>query len=156
MVSMGGFAGEDMSRIGRPHGLRRSVFTFGGAHRDAAGNSLGRRYVVIEGSSGLDCRATMLNHFGRKWAFQYQSEESAGVDMYGLTEYPREEWPESSGRWFVANGELCERTAESAVAASDGPTLPEVPADPGSSVSGEHVGPDGRPPVDPLTWLLSQ
>lgn len=32
--------------------------------------------------------------------------------------------------------------AESAVEASSAGTLPDVPADPRSSVSGEHVGPD--------------
>jgi hypothetical protein len=47
------------------------------------GESLARRYVVIEGDVN-EARETMVKYFGTKWAFQYPSEEAAKIQKWGL------------------------------------------------------------------------
>src|ERR1041384_6633004 len=63
----------------------RYIFTFGANHtHPITGERLGNCYVVIEGDKSESC-VIMEQHFGQKWAFQYPSEEAAGVERYGLT-----------------------------------------------------------------------
>lgn len=62
------------------------IFTFGFGHtHPVTGESLSKRYVVIEGDVNQS-RETMQQHFGLKWAQQYPTKEAAGVEKYGLTE----------------------------------------------------------------------
>lgn len=63
--------------------VRDWIFTFGFDHEEG-GQPLKDRYVCIRGTYD-DARAAMVRGFGRKWAFQYGSEEEAGVERYGLT-----------------------------------------------------------------------
>lgn len=44
------------------------------------------RFVRIKGTYD-EARAEMFRRFGRKWAFQDETEEEAGVAKYHLTEY---------------------------------------------------------------------
>lgn len=55
------------------------IFTFGFDHRYPGG------YVKIEGNYG-EARAEMVERYGVKWAFQYPSEEKAGVERFNLYE----------------------------------------------------------------------
>lgn len=43
-------------------------------------------YVEVEAESSLDAREVMFEHYGREWAFEYDSAEEAGVFEYGLKE----------------------------------------------------------------------
>jgi len=62
----------------------RWIFTFGFGHvHPDTGDSLANRYVVIDGDVN-ESRATMVEHFGLKWANQYPTEEAAGVQKYNL------------------------------------------------------------------------
>ena len=55
------------------------IFTFG------VGSPHGQEFVRITGSWD-DAREEMVRRFGTAWAFQYPSEEAAGVKRYRLTE----------------------------------------------------------------------
>lgn len=59
-------------------------FTFGAEHK-LLGIPLGRRYVRIHGTF-MGARLRMIELFDQKWCSQYESEEDAGVEQYGLTE----------------------------------------------------------------------
>ena len=62
-------------------------FTFG------HGQQFADQYVRITGTHN-GARAEMVEHFGTRWAFQYSSARSAGVEEFGLVELPREQWPQ--------------------------------------------------------------
>lgn len=86
----------------------KRTFTFGhGQSNPRTGQSLANHYVVIEGESNEHCRATMHNHFGRNWAFEYASPEAAGKDEFNLQELPKDEWPFSSGNYTVNDQGAC-------------------------------------------------
>lgn len=72
------------------------VFTFGVGHPKYA-----KRFVEITAETGNHCRCEMLNHFGNDWAFEYASRDRAGVNKYGLTELPKNEWPEKRDNWKI-------------------------------------------------------
>lgn len=65
------------------------IFTFGFDHFAEDGTTLRNRFVRIHGTYD-EARAEMFRLFGRKWAFQYASEDEAGVVKYGLTRYEPE------------------------------------------------------------------
>lgn len=60
-------------------------FTFGPDHRHpTTGESLGGRYVAIEGDIE-STRAAMFAVFGNRWAQQYRAADKAErIDQYGL------------------------------------------------------------------------
>lgn len=64
------------------------IFTFGFRHtHPRTGESLAQCF--IRSPDGLDdylARLWMIHFFGRKWAFQYSTEDEAGVAQYGLRE----------------------------------------------------------------------
>lgn len=65
--------------------MERWIFTFGFGHtHPVTGESLSRCYVVIDGDHE-QARATMVQYFGLKWAFQYPNEEKAGVEKWKLS-----------------------------------------------------------------------
>jgi hypothetical protein len=65
--------------------MERWIFTFGFGHtHPVTGASLSRCYVAIDGDRE-QARATMVRHFGVKWAFQYPNEEKADVEKWGLS-----------------------------------------------------------------------
>lgn len=66
-------------------------FTFGQAHKDRAGNSLANCYTTIEAEHRDEARQIMFSRYGRQWAFQYQSAETAGVYKYNLKHIDFEE-----------------------------------------------------------------
>lgn len=57
------------------------IFTFG------VNDAKGRNFVRIN-STYDGARDEMVRRFGKGWAFQYPSEEDAGVERFGLTELP--------------------------------------------------------------------
>lgn len=62
----------------------RWVFTFGFGHtHPATGERLANCYVVIEGDID-ETREIMQRHFGNAWAFQYPTEQEAGVERWDL------------------------------------------------------------------------
>ena len=73
-----------IERPTNPDELRDWIFTFGFGH-ELAGEPLRNRFVRIWGSHA-EARAKMVRRFGQKWAFQYASEDEAGVDRYNLRE----------------------------------------------------------------------
>lgn len=63
------------------------IFTFGFGHlHPETGEKMADRYVRIPGEFD-QARETMVRRFGLKWAFQYGSEDEAGVSRFGLTEF---------------------------------------------------------------------
>jgi len=56
----------------------KQIFTFGYGQLHQGG------YTVIEAETRNECRKEMHHRYGRKWAFQYDSEEDAGVERFGL------------------------------------------------------------------------
>jgi hypothetical protein len=74
----------DMPSVGDDEKPERWIFTFGFGHtHPATGERLANCYVEIEGDVN-ESRDIMEHHFGLKWAFQYPTEEKAGVEKYGL------------------------------------------------------------------------
>lgn len=73
------------------------IFTFGYDHMDSRGKRLWKRFVRIHGTFH-EAREKMLERFGRAWAFQYGSEEDAGVAEWGLEEYKIDEQAEKESR----------------------------------------------------------
>ncbi len=55
------------------------IFTFG------YDSPFGQCYIVIYGTYE-SAREKMFEKFSKKWAYQYESKEAAGVDSFGLTE----------------------------------------------------------------------
>lgn len=66
--------------------VRDWIFTFGFGHVATGEVPLRNRFVRIRGTFE-EARTEMVRRFGRTWAFQYPSEDEAGVSTYGLTEY---------------------------------------------------------------------
>jgi hypothetical protein len=61
-------------------GIGEWIFTFGMGHPIFAGC-----YIKVFGTYS-DARSAVVETFGTKWAFQYDSEEKAGVDEFHLKE----------------------------------------------------------------------
>jgi hypothetical protein len=67
-------------------GPREWIFTFGYGHHDPrSGASLADCYCRVRGTF-RQARRDMVEMFGIKWAFQYSSEDDAGVARFGLRE----------------------------------------------------------------------
>lgn len=62
--------------------MKDYIFTFG------YGTNLAGCFVRIPAESSEEARTKMFDHYGPRWAFQYDSEEQAGVQRYNLTEVP--------------------------------------------------------------------
>jgi hypothetical protein len=63
------------------------IFTFGFSHTDpVSGASRAKKFCRIEAADYESARQRMNNTYGRQWAFEYESEEEAGVAKWGLTE----------------------------------------------------------------------
>lgn len=62
----------------------RQIFTFGYGQHLPDGTPLAHRYVVITAADPGLARQIMEAHHGEKWAMQYDSEEAAGVERWGL------------------------------------------------------------------------
>ncbi len=63
------------------------IFTFGFGNTDpVTGESRSGKFARIEALDREHARAKMLQTFGRQWAFQYETEDEAGVREFGLTE----------------------------------------------------------------------
>jgi hypothetical protein len=56
----------------------KQIFTFGVGHDHP------NKYVEIEGFDAEQCRDIMMTFYGSIWAFQYNSEEEAGVQKFEL------------------------------------------------------------------------
>jgi hypothetical protein len=56
------------------------IFTFG------CGQVHAGKYVKIYAENSSDARKEMIDIFGKDWAFQYNNEDEAGVDRWGLIE----------------------------------------------------------------------
>lgn len=68
-----------------PEEKRDWIFTFGFGHTDEHGRSRANNYAVINGTfSGA--RKQMIERYGLKWSFQYDTKDDAGVDEWKLTE----------------------------------------------------------------------
>lgn len=62
------------------------IFTFGFGHtHPRTGESLANCFIRIRGTREA-ARAEMVKRFALKWAFDYPSEEDAGVERWGLRE----------------------------------------------------------------------
>lgn len=79
----------------------KRTFTFGQGQELEGYGLLRDHYVEIEGETIEHCRATMLNHFGNNWAFDYATPEAAGLTRFDLKELDRKFWPEPSTIYFV-------------------------------------------------------
>lgn len=55
--------------------MSKFYFTFGSGHHDTHGRSLLGYYVEIEAKDYMSARTSMFNHFGDKWAFQYDESQ---------------------------------------------------------------------------------
>lgn len=76
-----------MSAVTPPN--KEYIFTFGFGHFDReTGAPLSKTFVRVPASSWEEARQIMVANCGRLWAFQYDSEDEAGVSKYGLTEVP--------------------------------------------------------------------
>jgi hypothetical protein len=63
------------------------IFTFGFLHvHPETGERLWNKYIRIVASDSEAARAEMFRRFGDEWAFQYDSEDAAGVTKYRLKE----------------------------------------------------------------------
>ena len=63
------------------------IFTFGFGHtHPKTGESLANTFVRIAAADSEAAREEMYRRFGQKWSFQYDSEQKAGVEKYGLRE----------------------------------------------------------------------
>jgi hypothetical protein len=62
------------------------VFTFGYGHTDpVTGQSLADRCAVVIAASSTRCRELMIEHYGRLWAFQYDSIEACSGPTWTVT-----------------------------------------------------------------------
>ena len=66
----------------------KQIFTFGYAQKYQ------HHYVVIEGKDRNDCRSKMFAIFGKKWAFQYDTEEQAGIEKWKVKKLELKNLPE--------------------------------------------------------------
>lgn len=62
------------------------IFTFGFGQVLPDGSSGACKFTRIRAETRDEARELMNATWGRMWAFQYDSEEAAGVERYGLTE----------------------------------------------------------------------
>lgn len=63
------------------------IFTFGQEHYDSVtGEPLKDRFVRITANNKFAARQQMIQRYGMRWAFQYNSEEEAGVAEFDLRE----------------------------------------------------------------------
>jgi len=63
------------------------IFTFGFGHvHPLTGESLANRFVRIRAVNAEEARHEMVRRWGLKWAFQYDSEDKAGVARWNLKE----------------------------------------------------------------------
>ena len=60
--------------------MNKWYFTWGFGHRFPNG------YHVVEADSAGEARKIMVERFGLKWAFQYNSADAAGVERFHLHE----------------------------------------------------------------------
>ena len=65
------------------------IFTFGVGHESPGHGRLGHRFVRIHGTWN-EARREMVRRHGQTWAFQYPSEEAAGVKKWQLIELVEE------------------------------------------------------------------
>jgi hypothetical protein len=66
------------------------IFTFGFGQTDPkTGASRSGCFVRIDAPDWEAARREMAYRYGRQWAFQYESEEEAGVREFALTEIER-------------------------------------------------------------------
>ena len=65
------------------------IITFGSNHFGEISGSLGRSYMRIEGDWAR-VRSRIVDLANDAFAFQYESEEEAGVDRFGLTLVPEQ------------------------------------------------------------------
>ncbi len=56
----------------------KRIFTFGFDQPNFPG------YVVVYGINEADCRRQMHDAYNRVWAFEYTSEDDAGVELFKL------------------------------------------------------------------------
>jgi hypothetical protein len=68
------------------------IVTFGFGHSCSCGLSLRSCYVEMES------RRHVVQHYGRKWAFEYASEDEAGVARYDLQRIEPDATCECGGR----------------------------------------------------------
>lgn len=54
------------------------IFTFG------SGQAYPNGYVVVHGRTESECRQLMFDAYGKAWSMEYDSEEAAGVQRFGL------------------------------------------------------------------------
>jgi len=67
--------------------MKEWIFTFGFDHvNPLTGKSLANHFCRIYADSATAAREEMVRRWGRKWAFQYNSEEEAGVERWNLRE----------------------------------------------------------------------
>lgn len=65
------------------------IITFGSNHFGEVSGSLGRSYMKIEGD-WAQVRSRIVDLANDAFAFQYESEEEAGVDRFGLRLVPEQ------------------------------------------------------------------
>ena len=65
------------------------IITFGSNHFGEISGSLGNSYMKIEGD-WAQVRSRIVDLANDAFAFQYESEEEAGVDRFGLTLVPEQ------------------------------------------------------------------
>ena len=65
------------------------IITFGSNHFGEISGSLGNSYMKIEGD-WAQVRSRIVDLANDAFAFQYESEEEAGVDRFGLTLAPEQ------------------------------------------------------------------
>ena len=65
------------------------IITFGSNHFGEISGSLGHSYMKIEGD-WAQVRSRIVDLANDAFAFQYESEEEAGVDRFGLTLVPEQ------------------------------------------------------------------
>ena len=65
------------------------IITFGSNHFGEISGSLGDSYMKIEGD-WAQVRSRIVDLANNAFAFQYESEEEAGVDRFGLTLVPEQ------------------------------------------------------------------
>ena len=67
--------------------MKTWLFTFGFGHtHPVTGAPLANMFVRIAASDSEAAREEMVRRYGRRWAFQYENEERAGVRRFGLRE----------------------------------------------------------------------
>jgi len=75
--------------------LSEFIFTFGFGHTDpTTGESRAKKFARIQADDYEQARIQMNDTYGRQWAFEYESEEEAGVQRHGLTEVTESRIPD--------------------------------------------------------------